>query len=94
MLYTISYDFSGDDNERKSLEDAINSCGAAIRSLESTWLLLSDLTASQIRISIENSVSSSLYCLITEVTGKNNAWSLEISRGVKAWRTANNVEMC
>lgn len=94
MLYTVSYDFSGDDKERKSLEDAICSCGTAIRSLESTWLLLSDLTAAQIRINIEKSVSSSLYCLITEVTGKNNAWSLAVSRGVKDWRTVNNVKMC
>ena len=49
MLYTVFYVFSGDSDERISLEAALMAAGSAIRCLESTWLLLSDLTATQIR---------------------------------------------
>lgn len=94
MLYTVSYDFSGDNNERQSLEAALKATGSAIRCLESTWLVLSDLTAAQIRQALEAVVSSPLHSLVTEVSGHNNAWCLDGNLGVKAWRDQNGVQMC
>ena len=93
MLYTVSYDFSGDYDERESLELALMATGSAVRCLESTWLVLSDLTAAQIRQRLDAAVSSASYSLITEVSGHNNAWCLDGNRGVKVWREQNGVQM-
>ena len=93
MLYTVAYDVSGSDDERNALEAALMAAGPAIRCLESTWLLISELTAAQVRKSLEEAVSSRLTSLITEIAGKNNAWSLDRNRGVKEWRDQNNVQM-
>lgn len=94
MLYSVSYDFSGAQDERQALEQALIGIGQSVRCLESTWLLISDESASQIRQKLEASVTSTLFCLITEIPGKNNAWSLDAARGVKSWRIANTIEMC
>lgn len=94
MLYSVSYDFSGAQDERQTLEQTLIGIGQAVRCLESTWLLISDESASQIRQRLEASVTSPLFCLITEIPGKNNAWFLDSARGVKSWRIANTIEMC
>ena len=93
MLYTISYDFSGDAEERQRLESTLASLGNSIRCLESTWLVISDQQAGEIIDALKESVSSQLYCLITEVCGVNNSWILDGARGSKKWRLDNNVQM-
>ena len=93
MLYSISYDLSADNSVRTALENEINAMGRAIRCLASTWLLISENSASDIRLRLETVAQGELYCIITEIVGKNNAWKLDINRGVRDWRTENHIEM-
>lgn len=93
MLYNVSYDLSEDNDRYAELESAIMELGPAVRCLQSTWLLISNLSANAIREALTEVIGEPFHCLITEVPGRNNAWSLLVSRGVRDWRRANGVEM-
>lgn len=94
MLYSVSYDYSGDANGRQAFEAALQSLGPAVRCLESTWLLLSNLTAAQVRESLETAeIDGSFYILVTVVGDSNNAWRLSVDRHTREWRQANGVVM-
>lgn len=94
MLYSISYDLGeGSQEQYAAIETALGRLGPSIRCLGSTWLLVSDETANEIKKHLCDVIGENLECLITQIQGVNNSWRLASSRGVKKWRMENAIEM-
>ena len=74
-VYMIGYDKVGPNYDYKPLIDAIANLGDCRDALDSTWLVVSDKTAIQIRDQLQTLMHKDDRILVLEVVA-NSAWSL------------------
>lgn len=70
----IAYDLNSPGQNYKDLIDAIKSLGAWWHHLDSTWLVKSNLTSTQIRDRLAVHIDSGDELLVVDVTGDARAW--------------------
>lgn len=68
-LYQITYELT-DESFREALEFKIKELGRAVQVLDSSWILQSDLTQTQLCGAVANTVKEGLSIIVTELTGK------------------------
>lgn len=71
MVYMISYDLHAPTNNRKELEDAIESLGAWCKYLTTTYLVKSNLSLSTIQANLATILDNNDSMIIVKVTNIN-----------------------
>lgn len=71
MVYMISYDLHAPTNNRKELEDAIESLGAWCKYLTTTYLIKSNLSLSTIQANLATILDNNDSMIIVKVTNIN-----------------------
>lgn len=74
MIYSINYDLRQPGRNYEKLYEAIKSCGAWWHNLESTWLVDTTLSASQVWDRIRAHVDRNDSVLIIGVTKDYSGW--------------------
>ena len=88
MIYSINYDLKKPGRNYEALYEAIKSCGAWWHYLDSTWLVDTSLTASQIWERIRGDLDKNDSVLIIGVTKDYAGWLPKAAwEWIKARRT-------
>ena len=81
MLYMISYDLKSPGRDYSSLYETIKSFGTWWHYLESTWIIKTQQTVSQVNELVRQRLDTNDYLIVVDITGKNcNGWLPQ-----KAW---------
>jgi hypothetical protein len=86
MVYSISYDLNKPGQDYSALYSAIKDLGSWCHPLDSTWFVVTELTATDVRDSLVGVMDKSDALIVTRAT-QPGAWkglSDEITRWLKA----------
>lgn len=84
-VYSITYDLSAPNRNYDGLHEAIKKCGMWWHYLESTWLVKTTSTPSEIFNKLSSEIDKNDSLLIIEVRNNKNGWLPQ-----KAWDWINN----
>ena len=71
MIYIVSYDLKTPGRDYESLYEAIKGYSGWWHYLESTWIIKSDMSATDIANALHKKMDSNDYLLIVDITNKD-----------------------
>lgn len=84
----ISYDLIKPDKNYSKLSDHLESYENYKRILESVWLIITDLTAQEVRDAADDYIDQDDQIFVVDITGKATAWR-HLPDNVATWIKSN-----
>jgi hypothetical protein len=72
--YLVGYDLDKPGQKYKNLEEEIKALGAWWHHLDSTWLVVSELSTTQVRDRLQQHIDANDKLIVVRVTGTEAAW--------------------